>query len=836
MSSPRRPFELPSRAVLWAGAMLGLLVAAAVALLAVYEYGNAFAQEQARGALMARVLEDQATRTVETASIAMLSVSDLLAAQAIGDATEPGPGFDQALVGLPFLRGVAVLDRQGTVLASTTRGEFGRVVDLSLLGPWPAVGQDRLGGFLKGRTLGDIAPGPRAGTVPEGVGFIPLMRQVQMRSGEGLLLVALINPDAISNQQVLTLADDRAAALLANYAGEVLAGTPSTPVPAGTRLAGHPVFARYLPATEHATYRGQGVREGPQVVAFRVSRTRPLVVMVEIAQSHVLEAWWQTIGGIGSVAGAALLFLGAMTFTAWRSVRSRETTRRMLDEAQAEVARRERELSVTIKSVQELIFRTDATGVITFVNARWQAVGGTQAPDAVGRRLRDLVVPHQREVVDALFSGDERAGVRSAQVAVAVDETQPPRLFALAVVPLLADGAVVGFAGSASDVTDRVVAQQKLQTQLAVTAIMLEVSPLPLSMVDAAGRYMSVNQAWEDFTGHRREDVVGRSVASVFGEEYAAQQLVRDRELLARGGRLREEARLLHADGSYRDVVLVKVVVPGDGGEPAGILRVLMDVSEFREAERATLEARDAAEEASRAKTEFIANISHELRTPLQSILGFSELGVARARQHERLAAMFSEIHSSGQRMLALVNDLLDVAKLESTVGVIHLERTDLRPLVREVVHEVEPLLTGRQLEAQLQLSPAPLLAKVDPLRFQQVVRNVLANAIKFSPERGVIVVAGEATATGEIHLSIADRGPGIPEAELERVFDAFVQSSQTKDGSGGTGLGLAICRKILDAHGGRILAENRPGGGTVFHIHLPARPGADTGAVPLGE
>ena len=109
MSSPRRPFELPSRAVLWAGAMLGLLVAAAVALLAVYEYGNAFAQEQARGALMARVLEDQATRTVETASIAMLSVSDLLAAQAIGDATEPGPGFDQALPRSPT-QGLDVFD------------------------------------------------------------------------------------------------------------------------------------------------------------------------------------------------------------------------------------------------------------------------------------------------------------------------------------------------------------------------------------------------------------------------------------------------------------------------------------------------------------------------------------------------------------------------------------------------------------------------------------------------------------------------------------------------------------------------------------------------------
>jgi signal transduction histidine kinase len=195
---------------------------------------------------------------------------------------------------------------------------------------------------------------------------------------------------------------------------------------------------------------------------------------------------------------------------------------------------------------------------------------------------------------------------------------------------------------------------------------------------------------------------------------------------------------------------------------------------------------------------------------------------------------MFGEINASGKRMLALVNDLLDVAKIESTVGTFHLERTDLRPLVREVLHELSPLMAQRGLESDVRLSPAPLLSKVDPLRFQQVMRNVIANAIKFSPEQARIVVRGEATAGGEIHLSVSDQGPGIPAAEIDRVFDAFVQSSLTKDGSGGTGLGLAICRKILEVHGGRIHAENLTGGGAVFHIHLPARSALDTGLLPL--
>lgn len=831
--TPRSPrsFVLPSRAVLWAGAALALLVAGAFAALSALQYREAFAVERSRGELMARVLEDHATRTVETSAIALSAMADLLVAQPLGDATAIGPTLNQALVGLPFLRSVAVVDRQGTVLASTVAADFGHVIDVRRLGPWPEPGSDRLGGFIAGRNLGDLE-GARAAAVPAGVGFIPLLSEVQMRSGEGVLLVALINPDAFSNHQALTVADAGAGALLADYGGQVLAATRSMGVAPGSKVSGHPVFSEHLPASEHGSYRGAGVRAEPQVVAYRVSRTRPLVVLVEYPQASVRAAWRQAMGGFGAVAGAALLFLAAMTVTAWRGLRARERTHTLLDAAQAEVIQRERELSVTIKSVQELIFRTDAEGAITFVNARWMAIGGTTAQAAIGQRLHELVQPAQRERVQALFATDRDAGVRTASATV--QGGKGLRHFDIAVVPLHHEGRVVGFAGSAADVTERVVAQQKLQTQLAVSALMLEISPLPLSMLDVSGRYLSVNQAWQDFTGRRREDVIGRAAASYLSPDEAALHDAQDRELLARGGRNRYEASVAHSDGSRRDVVLIKVVVPGDDGAAAGILCVLMDVSEFRAAERATREARDVAEEASRTKTEFIANISHELRTPLQSILGFSELGAARAGEHPRLAAMFNEINGSGQRMLALVNDLLDVSKIESTVGIFHLERLDLRPLLRDVARELDPLLAPHQLHLELKLSAAPLLAKVDPMRFQQVVRNVLANAIKFSPAQGRIELFGETTLANEVHLRVSDQGPGIPPAEIDRVFEAFVQSSRTKDGSGGTGLGLAICRKILQAHGGRIHAENLAGGGTAFHIHLPARGSTETSPVPL--
>jgi signal transduction histidine kinase len=295
-----------------------------------------------------------------------------------------------------------------------------------------------------------------------------------------------------------------------------------------------------------------------------------------------------------------------------------------------------------------------------------------------------------------------------------------------------------------------------------------------------------------------------------------------DAMLVTHGGKLRYEAVIPHADGSQRTLLINKVAVPGNDGKTASILCAFVDITEFRQVEQATREARDAAEANSRAKSEFIANISHELRTPLQAIIGFSEIGMSRATTPERTTTMFTHINSSGQRMLAMVNDLLDVSKIESAVGSFNLTPTDLRELVRSVGTELTPLLQRRGLSLDIRLPETPMMAQADSLRFQQVVRNVLANAIKFSPAGQAIELTGGSSTPGQWKIRVRDHGPGIPEGELEDIFDAFIQSSRTKDGAGGTGLGLAICRKIMDAHGGTIQASNADGGGACIELVVP--------------
>lgn len=236
-----------------------------------------------------------------------------------------------------------------------------------------------------------------------------------------------------------------------------------------------------------------------------------------------------------------------------------------------------------------------------------------------------------------------------------------------------------------------------------------------------------------------------------------------------------------------------------------------------------------SSREAARTKAEFIANISHELRTPLQSILGFSELGLMRTQEQLKLSGMFSDIHTSGQRMLTLVNDLLDISKIDSAFSEADFTRVDARQLVDEVEKELAPLLSARSVKLFKRMPDAPVMMLADTIRIHQVLRNVVANALKFSQAGQKIIVGLETIMSDSLRFFVQDEGCGIPQNELEHIFEPFVQSSLTKDGSGGTGLGLAICSRIVQAHGGKIHAENIPAGGAIFYIELPLRTIAKT-------
>ena len=239
------------------------------------------------------------------------------------------------------------------------------------------------------------------------------------------------------------------------------------------------------------------------------------------------------------------------------------------------------------------------------------------------------------------------------------------------------------------------------------------------------------------------------------------------------------------------------------------------------------LRKRYEAETANASKTAFLANMSHELRTPLNAILGFSDVIAQRSMgpdAFDRYSEYAGDIHSSGTHLLSLINDLLDIAKIEAGKMEIDPKPLDMAVLVEGVVRLMTPRAAGRSQGLTMEIMPRLPMAMADERAVRQILINLLANAIKFTPEGGRISVHCHTVTEGGMVLCVADNGPGIPPGKLAHVFEPFSQIDNRFDREGGgTGLGLALVRGLAQLHGGRAWLESAPGQGVKACIYLPS-------------
>ncbi|MBI2306982.1 MAG: PAS domain S-box protein [Rhodocyclales bacterium] len=417
-------------------------------------------------------------------------------------------------------------------------------------------------------------------------------------------------------------------------------------------------------------------------------------------------------------------------------------------------------------------------------------------------------------------------------------------------------GEITGYLGIATDVSERKRALAELERQRARMETIIEHIPGGVSLIDNALHFIAANQELKKVLEFP-DSLFAAGPPSLYevalfnarrgdygpGEPHqlAMEVVARARhpaphcfERTRPNGRTIEVRGTPLPDGGF---VTIYTDVTARKSAEAELLRHRDHLQEMVSEQTADLlRAKEAAERASEAKSEFLANMSHELRTPLHSILSFASLGNERAKVggQEKFAHFFQRIQSSGSRLLSLVNDLLDLSKLEAGMMRVEPVVQDTLPLLHEVITEMESLAATRSIRFDIDAGGTNTSAAVDSTRIVQVMRNLLSNAIKFSPEHGRIQIsftetrlargrrANDAGDIAGLQITIRDQGVGIPEDELDLIFEKFVQSSNTNTGAGGTGLGLSICREILLAHRGDIRACNNPGGGASFIVSLP--------------
>ena len=544
-------------------------------------------------------------------------------------------------------------------------------------------------------------------------------------------------------------------------------------------------------------------------------------------------------------------------------------------EVEEQLERYKNFLSTVIKSIPHPVFVKDKEGRFIMVNTAMCEFVKTDEQELLGRRGFDNV-PLPAETAKVIRELDELV---FATGQMQIGEYDLPirgrglrRVIARKTLAVDPEGSPIQI-GTLTDVTERHAAEHTiLQTSRQLQSLLDAATEIAITATDTTGLIRNFNRGAEKMLGYAAGELVGRQSAAIFHDETEisrrsaelSQQLGRPIDgfeafvaLAKVNGAEQREWTYLRKDGSRLAVSLVVTAVLDEAGELSGFLGIAIDITERRQAETELLQHRDhlqelvaeqtadllrakeVAERANQTKSEFLANMSHEMRTPMHAVLSFAGLGETKARiEHaEKLGHYFHRIRQSGDRLLRLLNDLLDLSKLEAGKMQIDLKLHDVRPLICEAGAELESLFASRGLHLAIADADCSTEAMCDPVRFGQVVRNLLSNAMKFSPDGGKISVSfdssvlelgrrsDEKAAFPALRITISDQGVGIPADELETIFEKFVQSSKTKTGAGGTGLGLAICQEIMRAHRGSIAACNNSQGGASFSLQLPRAP-----------
>jgi protein-histidine pros-kinase len=486
------------------------------------------------------------------------------------------------------------------------------------------------------------------------------------------------------------------------------------------------------------------------------------------------------------------------------------------------VLRRLRELEASeakfrslLETAPDAIVIVNRHGNITIVNAQTEKLFGYSRAELLGKPVETLIPQRAREThpahrahflseprVRAMGSGLELSGLRRDGSAFPVE---------ISLSPLHTEGETL-VSAAIRDISDRKKAEERFKD-------LLESAPDAMVIVNNHGRIVLINAQTERLFGYTRHELIGQAVELLVPERFRRSHSRHRAGFFGdprpRGMGIGLELFGLRKDGTEFPIEISLSPLKTDGGTL--VSSAIRDITERKHLERRMLEA-------NRLKSEFLANMSHELRTPLNAILGFAELMYKDKVEPLSLEhrEYIRDILTSSRHLLQLINDILDLAKVESGTMEFRPEEVDVAQLTIAVRDTLRGLAAQKQLRIEIDVDEEVRKVVVDAGRVKQILYNYLSNAIKFTPVGGRIVVRVAADGPSLFRIEVEDSGVGIPEDQTGKLFVEFQQLDGAAKRYQGTGLGLALTKRIAEAQGGRVAVRSTPSQGSTFSAILP--------------